>query len=78
VSFGSIRDAIREAGVELVRNVTFVDVFEGKGLGENERSITVGLEYRSDERTLVEEEVNSAHEKLMQSLETTLGIRPRF
>lgn len=78
VSFGSIRDAIREAGVELVRNVTFVDVFEGKGLGENERSITVGLEYRSQERTLVEEEVNSAHEKLMQSLETTLGIRPRF
>jgi phenylalanyl-tRNA synthetase beta chain len=78
MSYGRIRDAIADAGVELCRSVSFIDVYEGKGLGENERSITVGLEYRSDERTLVEDEVNAAHRSILDTLENTLGIRPRF
>ncbi|MEP7212339.1 MAG: phenylalanine--tRNA ligase subunit beta [Acidobacteriota bacterium] len=78
VSFAMIRKAIVESGIELCRNVIFVDLYEGKGLGDDQRSVTVGLEYRSDERTLIEDEVNDAHERILRFLETTLGIRPRF
>ncbi len=78
VSFASIRDAVIERGVEICRDVAFVDVYEGKGMAEDERSITIRLEYRSDERTLIDEEVDRVHGKLVGSLENSLGIKQRF
>ena len=78
MEFETIRSAIVEQGNELCRNVAFVDIYEGKGLEVDERSITIRLEYRSDERTLVEEEVEVLHKKIIGQLETDLGIKPRF
>ncbi len=78
ISFAAIRDAVTEQSFELCRNVSFVDVYEGKGLEENERSITIRLEYRSDERTLIEDEVEALHKQILIHLEQKLGIKPRF
>ena len=78
VSFDSIRRAIVAQGRELCRGVSFVDVYEGKGIGSDERSITIRLEYRSDERTLIETEVDEVHEQLVGIVEKDLNIRRRF
>ncbi|MBK7393477.1 MAG: phenylalanine--tRNA ligase subunit beta [Chloracidobacterium sp.] len=78
VSFSAIRDAVTEQNFELCRKVSFVDVYEGKGLQENERSITIRLEYRSDERTLIEDEVEALHKEILAHLEQKLAIKPRF
>lgn len=78
MQYETIRSAIVEHGNELCRNVAFVDIYEGKGLAEDERSLTVRLEYRSDERTLVEEEVEVLHERIIGQIENDLGIKPRF
>ncbi|MGB2913054.1 MAG: hypothetical protein WBB81_05795, partial [Pyrinomonadaceae bacterium] len=78
VSFSAIREAVTEQNFELCRNVNFVDVYEGKGLQENERSITIRLEYRSDERTLIEDEVEALHKQILTYLEQKLAIKPRF
>jgi phenylalanyl-tRNA synthetase beta chain len=78
LSFESIRHAIHEQGRELCRSVQFVDVFEGKGLADNERSVTIRLEYRSDERTLIESEVEEIHSALVRELEEKTGARQRF
>jgi len=78
ITFDSIRQAITEEGIELCRNVTFVDVYEGKGLGVNERSITIRLEYRSDERTLIDDEVEQVHSGLIRMLEENLKIKQRI
>jgi phenylalanyl-tRNA synthetase beta chain len=56
----------------------FVDIYEGKGIAEDERSITIRLEYRNDERTLVEEEVEAEHQSILGILASELGIIPRF
>jgi phenylalanyl-tRNA synthetase beta chain len=66
-----------ESGVDLLRSVDFVDVFEGKGLGEDERSLTIRFTYRSNERTLIEDEVTSAHEQVLKYLDASLGVRQR-
>jgi phenylalanyl-tRNA synthetase beta chain len=55
-----------------------VDIYEGKGIAATERSITIRLEYRSDERTLVEDEVDAVHNLLIETLEKDLNIRRRF
>jgi phenylalanyl-tRNA synthetase beta chain len=78
VSFAGIRDALVGQGVELLRSIEFVDVFEGKGMSESERSITVRLEYRSDAGTLIESETEALHGKIIAELERELGVRTRF
>ncbi len=77
-SFGEIQKAISEQNFELCRKIEFVDVYEGSGVSENSRSITIRLEYRSDERTLLDEEVDSVHKQILQNLETKLGAKQRF
>lgn len=78
MTFGVIRDAIIAQGFELCRNVTYVDLYEGKGLAADERSLTIRLEYRSDERTLIEDEVDSVHSAILENLASKMNIRPRF
>lgn len=77
VAFEKIRQTINEQNFELCRKVEFVDVFEGKGMADDERSITIRLVYRSDERTLTEEEVESVHNEILRNLETNLNVKQR-
>jgi len=77
-TYEQIQGAIVQQKYELCRNVMFVDIYEGKGLAEDERSITVRMEYRSNERTLIEDEVESLHRRTVEQAEKKLGIRVRF
>ncbi len=78
VSFAEIQKAIVEQNFELLRSVEFVDVYEGKGVASDERSITIRLEYRSNERTLLDEEVDAIHAEILQNIEANLGAKQRF
>jgi len=77
-TFAAIREAILEQDYELCANVMFVDIYEGKGLAEDERSLTIRLEYRSDERTLIEDEVEALHKQIITHVEQKVGIKTRF
>jgi phenylalanyl-tRNA synthetase beta chain len=76
-AYESIKRAAVSGAPSILRSVDFVDVYEGKGLGDDERSLTIRFSYRADDRTLVEEEVNEAHQAILGRLEEILGIRPR-
>lgn len=78
VSFAEIKNAIEAQNFELLRNLEFVDVYEGKGVAEDSRSLTIRLEYRSDERTLLEEEIESIHGQILANLEARLDAKQRF
>jgi phenylalanyl-tRNA synthetase beta chain len=45
-----------------------VGTYEGANIPPDKRSITLRLEYRSDDRTLTDEEVEERHAKLTSSL----------
>jgi phenylalanyl-tRNA synthetase beta chain len=77
ISYESIRQMVEAQNVELCRGVEFVDVYEGKGLEENERSVTVRLEYRSNEKTLIDDEVDAAHDRIINAVIDGLGMRLR-
>lgn len=76
--FSTLTNAVRERGHELLESIRFVDVYEGQGVGPDERSVTVRLEYRSGERTLTEADVDAVHTEILGTLESALGVRPRF
>ncbi|CAN5600682.1 phenylalanine--tRNA ligase subunit beta [soil metagenome] len=78
VSFADIKKTITENASEICRSVEFVDVYEGKGVADDERSITIRLEYRSNERTLIDAEIDEIHGLIIAKLEESLGAKQRF
>ena len=77
-NFTNIVETVRALGFELCKNISFVDIYEGKGVADDERSVTIRLEYRSDERTLTENEVEEVHNKILSEIESQLAARQRF
>ena len=77
IGFAEIKKAIESENFELLRKIEFVDVYEGKGIADDERSITVRLEYRSDERTLLDEEVDTIHSRILINLEDKFDAKLR-
>jgi phenylalanyl-tRNA synthetase beta chain len=68
VQFEDILIAIRKEDVRECRQAVLVGTYEGANIPADKRSITLRLEYRSDERTLTDEEVEERHAKLTSSL----------
>lgn len=77
-TFAAIKQAVAAQNFELLKKVEFVDVYEGKGVADDERSITIRLEYRSAERTLTEPEVETVHAEILRALERELNAKQRF
>ena len=78
LSLGEIESAIAAEKYELLKKVEFVDIYEGKGVSEDARSLTIRLEYRSDERTLLEEDVETIHARILENLAAKTGAERRF
>jgi phenylalanyl-tRNA synthetase beta chain len=77
VTFDEARRAVHTLGLEHLRGLSLVDVYEGANLPEGQRSITLRAEYRSDERTLRDEEADEAHARVVAALETSFGAKLR-
>jgi phenylalanyl-tRNA synthetase beta chain len=77
VAFAAMRRAVLELGFEDCRGVSLVDVYEGANLPEGRRSLTLRVEYRADERTLRDEEVDEMHARVVGTLETSFGAQLR-
>jgi len=67
----------RSSGEELIKSVSLVSVFEGGSLAAGRRAVSIRVEYRSDAKTLSEEEVEYAHSRFLARLDSELGLRPR-
>ncbi|MCD6448909.1 MAG: phenylalanine--tRNA ligase subunit beta [Thermotogaceae bacterium] len=73
-----IMERIKELGKELVEGVKVIDVYKGKGVDEDKMSVTFSITFRSDERTLKDEEVNDLFEKIISRIEEEFGVKRRF
>jgi phenylalanyl-tRNA synthetase beta chain len=77
VTLGEMLEHIRAEGLENCRDAKLVDVYEGSSLPEGKRSVTLRIEYRSDERTLRDDEVEEMHARLVQALANKFGAQQR-
>jgi phenylalanyl-tRNA synthetase beta chain len=77
VALDEILNAVRQKQVADFRGVKLVGTFEGGNIPSSKRSVTLRLEYRSDERTLRDEEVEERHAALTSSLLETFGAQQR-
>ncbi|HKO95552.1 MAG TPA: phenylalanine--tRNA ligase subunit beta [Pyrinomonadaceae bacterium] len=68
VSLAALLDAINSEAVADYATTKFVGTYEGKNIPDGSRSVTLRIEYRSDQRTLRDEEVEERHRNLIDSL----------
>lgn len=65
---GEIVEIIRKAGTKLLKEVKVFDVYEGDKMTAGKKSVAFSLTYFDPERTLTDEEVVNAHEKVLKAL----------
>jgi phenylalanyl-tRNA synthetase beta chain len=72
-----VAQLIQETGQPLLKDLELFDVYTGKGLEEDKKSLAFHLVYRSDEKTLKDEEVIQVQKKIINRLENELGAKIR-
>jgi phenylalanyl-tRNA synthetase beta chain len=60
-----VREEIIASGGELVTKVVLFDVYEGKQIPMGKKSLAYNIEYRSNEKTLTDEEIDIAHNRIV-------------
>ncbi|MDN7227022.1 phenylalanine--tRNA ligase subunit beta [Planococcus sp. N064] len=76
VEAGTIEAVIRNAGGKLLKDVRVFDLYEGDKMEEGKKSVAFSLTYFDPEKTLTDEEVTNAHEKVLSALaEVGAGLR---
>jgi phenylalanyl-tRNA synthetase beta chain len=68
VTFAELVKSIHAETIADCRRAMLVGTYEGEKIPESKRSITLRIEYRSDERTLRDEEVEERHRGLIDLL----------
>lgn len=66
---GELESVIRNAGGKLLKEVKVFDLYEGEKMEEGKKSVAFSLNYFDPERTLTDEEVLNAHNKVLEALE---------
>ncbi len=69
-------EAIRKSGPKTLASVEPFDVFRGGALGKDERSVAFHLTFRAKDRTLSEDDLSRARERIVKGVEQ-LGARLR-
>ena len=77
VALDEIVNVVKAKQVDDFRDVKLVGTFEGGNIPPTKRSVTLRLEYRSDERTLRDEEVEERHARLTSALLETFAAQQR-
>src|ERR1044072_3582252 len=77
VSLGEILKAIDEQKAAHFASAQFVGTYEGSGIAENKRSVTIRFEYRAGDRTLRDDEVDASHCPLIEELKQKFAAEIR-
>jgi phenylalanyl-tRNA synthetase beta chain len=73
VSAAQVRVAVLTGAGELLHEADVFDLYEGSQLGEGKKSLALSLEFRATDRTLTDEDVDSARESIRGELEKIGG-----
>ena len=77
VSASSILDLIKDKDHGLVKAVNLFDLYKGQQIEAGKKSLAYTLEYRSDEKTLKEEDISQIHKDIQDLLVEKLGAQIR-
>ena len=68
---------IKKAGGSLLTNIKVFDVYEGTGIPEGKKSVAYALTFEKSDRTLTDEEINNAMDKIIELVEKKMDATLR-
>ena len=77
ISAQDIGIKIKKSAGSLLENYEVFDLYTGKGIDENKKSIAFSLTFGKQDRTLTDEEINAVMDKIINSLEKDLKAELR-
>jgi phenylalanyl-tRNA synthetase beta chain len=77
VTHEAVLQTVKQVKAANLENVELFDVFRGKGVSEGRKSLAYAFTYRAADKTLTDAEVNSAHAKILENLQTQLKAELR-
>ena len=77
VAARDVLNVIRENAGEWLTDLRLFDVYQGKGIDPNRKSLAVGLTWQHPSRTLNDDEVNATTQNILTSLEKRLNATLR-
>ncbi len=69
-----IQECIKENGGKILESINLFDIYTGANLEEGYKSMAFALEFRSNENTLTDVEINEKMEKILKNLKEKLNI----
>ncbi|HKX33673.1 MAG TPA: phenylalanine--tRNA ligase subunit beta [Blastocatellia bacterium] len=77
VPWAAIENAIIELAIPELVAVRLFDLYAGRELPPGKHSMALSLRYRAADRTLTDEEINTAHNRIVKRLTDKFGAEPR-
>lgn len=77
VTHQQIVKTIKENGGKFLKDVHLFDIYQGKGIEDDKKSVAYSMSFLNPEATLVDEDINKAFAKLVAALETECGATIR-
>jgi phenylalanyl-tRNA synthetase beta chain len=77
VTHEAVLSAVKQAKPNNLEVVELFDVFRGKHVPEGHKSLAYSFTYRAADRTLKDEEVQAAHDRLVGVFQSALGATLR-
>ncbi len=77
VKAGDLKAMIKEAGGKLLKEVSIFDLYEGEHMEPGKKSLAYSLKYFDPEKTLTDEEVVKAHDKVLAAVKEQAGAELR-
>ena len=77
IDYSAIKSLISKLKISYLRSFELIDIFSGKDLQEDQKSLTIRFSFQSLSRSLKEEEVNQSMDKILQNLSSKLSAKLR-
>ncbi|WP_338470454.1 phenylalanine--tRNA ligase subunit beta [Niallia sp. XMNu-256] len=70
---GQLQQIIIEAGGDLLKEIHLFDLYEGEHMEEGKKSLAFSLKYFDPARTLTDEDITKAHDKVLEAVKEKAG-----
>ncbi len=73
VTASSLETVVKSSAGEFFKNFEIFDVYQGKGVAENKKSLAISVSWQSMKQTLLDSDIDNAVEKIVNSVQKELG-----
>ena len=78
IPVGHMQETIKKYGGKILEDVQLFDIYKGKQIPEDMKSVAFSITFRAADRTLVDEDVNKAFNKIVDKLNAEHGAELRL